>query len=678
MKRPVCKTMLTRYSGARPRAGYTMVEILVATALMLTIMLAVAWVFGMVGETIADSRSTLEMTSQLRGVAARLKQELDGVTVTMLPPRDPASNEGYFEITEGAIGPVIPRQVYNPDTLEYQPYGIARNVDRLRVPTLPSDPDQIGYEVDTTVGDFDDILMFTTRGSGEPFIGRCVQKRSPVGAEVALGMDDYDGDGTRDDPYVYNFGTIQSDVAEVAYFVRGRTLYRRVLLVKPDFPQSTPWPWPGNMDTRNDPPLPANPTTEPIFQLSPEGFYNNDVSVRQEWLCINPAAVPPSWVSVMAANTLGDLTKRENRFAHRATVPATGAPAGFPYHLHWWCAGNPAGNTLNPTYWGTHYNPILVPPSTLALYPSPDTTPYEVFIGLGLPTLQECSHPDWVAGGPRPDLGPGVRSPNPVNTDPVFVPVPTVPDQLPLTQTDSFDAWNNPHPYQEQDFDTGSMFYNRVAIPPLDPVEPELYMGPRVGEDVVLTNVIGFDVKVWDPGAVLLPGINANGTPADLTDDGPIPGVALAPGDLGYRLAWTHYTAGTVAVVGMGAYVDLGHGYGTSAFAGPGEHRSQLKRVYDTWSTHYESNWLDSNLNGVKDAVAGIEDLGDENRNGLFDEGTDGIDNYNNGVVDDALEQEAPAPYPVPLRGIQIKIRVFDPASRQVRERTIICDFLPK
>ena len=58
---------------------------------------------------------------------------------------------------------------------------------------------------DTTVGDFDDILMFTTRSTGRPFVGKCAAARQPI----------------------------QSDVAEVAWFVRGRTLYRRVLLVAP-------------------------------------------------------------------------------------------------------------------------------------------------------------------------------------------------------------------------------------------------------------------------------------------------------------------------------------------------------------------------------------------------------------------------------------------------------------
>ena len=34
--------------------------------------------------------------------------------------------------------------------------------------------------------------------------------------------------------------------------------------------------------------------------------------------------------------------------------------------------------------------------------------------------------------------------------------------------------------------------------------------------------------------------------------------------------------------------------------------------------------------------------------------------------------------YPVPLRGIQVKIRTFEPDSKQVREVTVIQDFLPQ
>jgi len=39
-------------------------------------------------------------------------------------------------------------------------------------------------------------------------------------------------------------------------------------------------------------------------------------------------------------------------------------------------------------------------------------------------------------------------------------------------------------------------------------------------------------------------------------------------------------------------------------------------------------------------------------------------------------EVEGPVPYPVPLKGIQIKIRVYEPDSRQIREVTLTQDFL--
>ena len=57
---------------------------------------------------------------------------------------------------------------------------------------------------------------------------------------------------------------------------------------------------------------------------------------------------------------------------------------------------------------------------------------------------------------------------------------------------------------------------------------------------------------------------------------------------------------------------------------------------------------------------------------------TNGLDDDNDGVVDDASEQITSSPYPVPLRGIQVKIRCYEPDSRQIREVTIENDFLPK
>jgi hypothetical protein len=49
-----------------------------------------------------------------------------------------------------------------------------------------------------------------------------------------------------------------------------------------------------------------------------------------------------------------------------------------------------------------------------------------------------------------------------------------------------------------------------------------------------------------------------------------------------------------------------------------------------------------------------------------------------NGVVDDDVEKLTSPPYPHPLRGIQVKIRVFEPDSRQIREVTVVQEFLPQ
>jgi hypothetical protein len=177
-----------------------------------------------------------------------------------------------------------------------------------------------------------------------------------------------------------------------------------------------------------------------------------------------------------------------------------------------------------------------------------------------------------------------------------------------------------------------------------------------MAEDVILTNVISFDVKVWDPGAPVL------SSPS---------GKVVLPGDLGYRAAFADWRQSGRPPVSYGAYVDLYYLRGlnggdfSSAFSGPGDGLLGLlavaghAAVYDTWSTRYEADGVDQgNLPGA-------------------DEGTDGLDNNSEGGVDDASEHEAPAPYLTPLRSVQVKIRVFEPDSRQIREVTVVQDFAP-
>ena len=172
MKRPVP-------SRSRLAAGYTLIEILVATTLSLLLLGAVVAMFGTVGGAITDSRSMLEVADRLRLAGERLQMDLAGVTVTMNPPRDPANNEGYFEYIEGPVATAATAQP------------VAVNTDNGSQPR----PDG-------------------RRFRRHPDVHHPQHRPAVRGAFR----------GTQ---------TIQSDVAEVAWFVRGRTLHRRVLLVAP-------------------------------------------------------------------------------------------------------------------------------------------------------------------------------------------------------------------------------------------------------------------------------------------------------------------------------------------------------------------------------------------------------------------------------------------------------------
>lgn len=171
---------------------------------------------------------------------------------------------------------------------------------------------------------------------------------------------------------------------------------------------------------------------------------------------------------------------------------------------------------------------------------------------------------------------------------------------------------------------------------------------PRSWEDIILKNVVAFDVRVFDPQA----------RPRQAGD------AWLLPGDPGY--ATPPVGSGSAS----GAYVDLGAAggspvaaSGTFPPAGMTILQSAGVRVagttalpqptYDTWSRHYEFNGID------------------ENGDGVADEGSAGVDVNADGYPEDLARTETSAPYPVPLRGLEVRIRCYEPSSKQVRQMTI-------
>jgi len=202
----------------------------------------------------------------------------------------------------------------------------------------------------------------------------------------------------------------------------------------------------------------------------------------------------------------------------------------------------------------------------------------------------------------------------------------------------------------------------------------------RKGEDVVLTNVLSFDVRVFDPAAPVA--LSASGN------------TALVPGDPLYPPAIVN--GGPVA---SGAYVDLGVGILSNSllsgsqiyprFAGYGLAKSQLvgsvgtRRTYDTWSTHYEANGRDEDGNGsADDGTDGVDNTTPPNGtipsappNGEIDEMP--VDTDGDGIPNIAGELETSPPYPYPLRGVEVRIRCYEPSSGQVRQMTVRHSFVP-
>jgi prepilin-type N-terminal cleavage/methylation domain-containing protein len=177
----------------------------------------------------------------------------------------------------------------------------------------------------------------------------------------------------------------------------------------------------------------------------------------------------------------------------------------------------------------------------------------------------------------------------------------------------------------------------------------------RGWEHIILPNVLAFDVRVYDPQVM----------PLETSDQW------LLPGDPGY-------TAPADADGPTGAYVDLGRSgaaataptapfppTGQSAFQSGGVQVTDGPRslslpvaTYDTWSDHYEFN--------------GVDDDGD----GVIDEGSNGFDADGDGWPEYSGDVETSSPYPVVLRGIEVRIRCYEPTSKQIRQITIRHSFV--
>ncbi len=553
------------------RAGFTLVEMLVAVALVILMMTLFASIFQLATGAMGTQRGLAENDQRSRLVLNSLRYDLNHRTMQYVLPF--AANEdvsqpeaklalrrGYFYIREG-------------------------------------DPD------DTA----DDMLQFTIDVKSDDRIygvwGKRISASGQLGDLLMVDANDKFGD-TTNNPYWLNQpefddGTndidhaTSSTLAEVSYFLRNGGLYRRVVLIRQP---STSTGTGSGQPTGTQGPLKTD-----LFQKNGySGEYENF------WACSDFSA-------------FFDVTNESLKFHGSASLDNSGGESQSVLSIpkfrfgHSVVTGLPREVSTNGYYFGrfTHEETSKFDPSDRSK-------------GFGYPGRITNNSPD------------------PFNTNTVV----------------TYDV-------------------NKGVV-------TEYAGGWRVAEDLLMTNVHRFDIKVWDGAASTGPDGKAGR--ANVDDDGngitDLLGANPDPGELGYPgsddgdFRDIGYKVKISAITGK---ADPGFysapAVANSSYSPPGQYR------FDTWHPRIDMNVL--NGDKILDRPPYRAALpGADGRAGIAGYSDDGNLNVSasppNPVVDDANELGWPGSddIPLPLRAIQIKITFFDPATRLLRDVTLIVPFL--
>jgi hypothetical protein len=277
---------------------------LVALAVTLVMMAAVVNLFANISGSIRNRRAVIEVSGQLRQVRQQLALDLAGATCTGRTWQRAEHNPGYIEIIEGLFSDMHPSVLLDGDpgdgeidyTTSLVPSGGDPSTDLTVLnPQLTIRQPQPGDVTNgRALGDWDDVLALTVQSEATPFRvqvgGNMVESNY---AEVVW----FAAENPQDDP------TTPEDerLASGQRLEPGlRRIYRRVFLIDE---RLGPWDYAaGQADLGR----PAN------------------VSVR---FVPDPTGTNHKWV----ANSLSDLTRRENRIARNAIFDPL---ADYPYNLN--------------------------------------------------------------------------------------------------------------------------------------------------------------------------------------------------------------------------------------------------------------------------------------------------------------------------------------------------------
>ena len=626
------------------RRGVTLMEMLVTVALLVLVMSILVSIFRSATEAITIHQVSAVLDQDLRRIDTMIRQDLDGVTATMTPPLNPKNGKGYFTYGENEIA-----DAQNEDT--------------------------------------DDWLAFTAKApSYQPFTGYMMV---PVTGQNT---------GTVGTPRQYQRVAIKSQYAEVFYFLRGQTLYRRVFLIlPPNHPlyigsdQSLPNGQGAVMGTGGF--TPVDPT-------KPMGVYTASGTPAVGWQYLNDISAHPAPATAVTPlpvlNSLSDLTQPHNRTFRRRfsddyyTIAGTplaatsgadgngddfngGAPDGIPDYYPTMYAGifSASGRTL------INWHDLSVNLNATAAAPLArnSNTSYDV---LGFPYEFPGGFPN--ANPPTVNLGP-IHTARADSTgtalinhapleigDPLGYPTaaggyqttfwafPTKNETMSPSWTDPVYQLNMNGGTQAPGLSLGT---NAALLPPMTStyrMNPQPFTDGSgattfvttnfkylVDEDAVATNVRSFDVKVLDVNTLIYHDlgygdINGSNLPANLY-------VA------NYLLQGFSHEGRMPPLTG-----DLRSDMQFPAYNVGDDNVGvrRLRRIYDTWSTDYSyPPWQTLDPNNWP----GYPSVADPTVNN-----PPPIPGY-------------PPPYPATLRGMQIQIRFVDPRNERLKVLTIRHDF---
>ncbi len=490
----------------RARAGFTLVEMLVSTALIVIVMLMFAQVYQVAASSVGTQKGIVENDQRSRTLTTVINNDVKARTFRFVLPVHPklepvaftnlSDRAGYFSISE-------------------------------------NDP----------LDDADDGLSFTVRLETDdaPLTGRATKFDQPplgLGPPNDNTLDQPEADDGQVDfaagaPVVRQDSTGASRFAEICYFVRNGNLYRRVHLIRDPYDDAAA----------------AQPAAFPAtdYPAAPPGPFPSSF-----WHDFDYSAFYLTGTGPQFHNSSGDLNN------DMASSPTSFGHPRFRFgHDH--LSGNPREYVNQPA--GTPLSQLFI----------------------GRFTQQETSHPEFGYPGRIPDLDGDAA----FNNSPFDAATPT---NLGL-----FNGIVSYQPGVDGNFGTS------------DDVQ---FTGPRRGEDILLSHVHSFDVKVFDQAYDETGGsdMNRNGKIDVPADGGAFADVGHTAAGGDYRYSWNRCPgygpripeAGADGLPGVAGFDDNGDG---------------------TTDTVAERGWPGSDDGRGPDGQPGVGGIDDDGINGVDDAG---------------------------------------------------------